>query len=152
MDNLLKSWQESLNAAAEVPITKFRQVRKYRLNKPRTIPITFLYNYDKSYLLNAKKHLPDSVFVENEFPKEVQQSCTILRPVLKLVNKTDSYKGKWKMEGHHLVIKGTKYDISNIHELLSEISGMVATQKQMMTQYAILGNSAHLATSMWEIL
>ena len=33
------------------------------------------------------------------------------------------------MEGHHLIIKGTKYDTSNIHELLSEISGMAATQK-----------------------
>ena len=33
------------------------------------------------------------------------------------------------MEGHHLVIKGTKYDISSIHELLSEISSMAATQK-----------------------
>ena len=33
------------------------------------------------------------------------------------------------MEGHHFVIKGTKYDISNIHELLSEISSMAATQK-----------------------
>ena len=33
------------------------------------------------------------------------------------------------MEGHHLVIKGTKYNISNIHELPSEISGMAATQK-----------------------
>ena len=33
------------------------------------------------------------------------------------------------MEGHHLVIKGTKYDTSNIHELPSEISGMAATEK-----------------------
>ena len=33
------------------------------------------------------------------------------------------------MECHHLIIKGTKYDISNIHELLSEISGIAATQK-----------------------
>ena len=69
------------------------------------------------------------VFVENEFPKEVQWSCTMLRPVLKLAHKTDSYKGKCKMEGHHLVIKGTKYDISNICELPSEISGMAVTQK-----------------------
>ena len=78
---------------------------------------------------NAKKQVPKGAFVENEFPKEVQHSCTILRPVLKLANKTDSYKGKCKMEGHHLVIKRTKYDISNIHELPSEISGMAATPK-----------------------
>ena len=45
------------------------------------------------------------------------------------------------MEVHHLVIKGTKYDISNIHELLSEISWCGShTKKQVMTQYAILGN------------
>ena len=80
-------------------------------------------------MLNTKKNLPKGVFVENEFSKEVQWSHTILRPVLKLANKTDSYKGVCKMEGHHLVIKGTKYDISNIHELPSEISGMAATQK-----------------------
>ena len=41
------------------------------------------------------------IFVDNEFPKEVQWSHTILRPVLKLTNKTDSYEGKCKMEGHH---------------------------------------------------
>ena len=45
-----KGQQESLNAAAAVLITKFRQVGKYRLNRPRPILITFLYNYDKSYL------------------------------------------------------------------------------------------------------
>ena len=33
------------------------------------------------------------------------------------------------MEGHHSVIKGTRYDISNNHELPSEISGMAATEK-----------------------
>ena len=82
----------------------------------------------KATCLNAKKHLPKGVYVENEFPKEVQQSHTILRPVLKLANKTESYKGKCKIEGHHFVIKGTKYDISNIHKLLSQISGMAATQ------------------------
>ena len=66
---------------------------------------------------NALAHqgMTKVVFVENEFPKEVQKSHTILRPVLKLTNKTDSHKGKCKMEGCHLVIKGTKYDISNIH-------------------------------------
>ena len=102
-----KSQQESLNAAEAVPISNLRQVGKYRLNKPRPISITFLYNYDKSYFLNAKKHLPNGVFVENQFPKEVQQNHTILRPVLRLANNTDSYKGKCKMEGHHLIIKGT---------------------------------------------
>ena len=89
-----------------------------------------IYNYDKSYLLNAKKHLPKGIFVENEFPKEVQWSCTILRPVIKLANKTDLYKGKCKMEGHHLERKGTKYDISTIHELPRENSDMVATQNR----------------------
>ena len=107
----------------------FIQVGKHMLNKPRPIVNTFLYNYDKSYLLSAKKHLPKGVFVGDEFHKEVQQSCTILRPVLKLANKTDSYKGKCNMEVHHLVIKGTKHDISNIHGLPSEISCMAATQK-----------------------
>ena len=103
----------------------------------------------KATCFNAKKHLPKGVFVENEFPKEVQASLTILRPVLKLANKTNSYQGKCKMEGHHLVIKGTKHDTSNIHEIPSEISGIAATQKkQMMTWCAILGNSAHLAASM----
>ena len=105
--------------------------------------ITFVQNYDKSYLFSAKKHLPKGVFVENDFPNEVQQSHTIFRLVLKLANKTDSYEGKCKMEGHHFVIKGTKYDISNIHELPSEISGMAATQKWTMTWYAVLGSSAH---------
>ena len=56
------------------------------------------------------------------------------------------------MEGHHLLIKGTKYYISNFHELPNEISGMAATQKQMMTWYAIFGNPAHLAISMQAIL
>ena len=88
MDNLLKSQQESLNAAA-VPISKFRQVGKYSLNKPTPILITFLYNYDKCYLLNAEKNLQKAAFVENEFPKEVQWSHTILWLVLKFANKTD---------------------------------------------------------------
>ena len=79
--------------------------------------------------------------------KEGQQSCTILRPVLNLAIKTDCYKGKCKMEGHHLVFKETKYDISNIHELQSKIHGMAAMLKKT-TQYVILGNSAHLAISM----
>ena len=67
--------------------------------------------------------------MEDEFMHKVQWKRNVLRPVLKLANQKDAYKGKCKLDADTLVIKGIKYTVNNISELPEEISVMKATQK-----------------------
>ena len=84
---------------------------------------------DKNYLMEQKKFLPKGIYVEDEFTPTVQWKRNVLTLVLRLANQKDAYKSKCKLDADTLVIKGIKYTVNNISELLQELSAMKATQK-----------------------
>ena len=73
-------------------------------------------------LLEQKKSLKPGIYVDWEYSAEDEAVRRKLRPILCAARQHENYKGKCKMEGTTLIIKGKKYGLHNLHELPDELS------------------------------
>ena len=52
----------------------------------------------KQCFLQRWKELPQGIYIDEAYPKTIQQRRAILHPVLKLSQQIPEYKGKFKLE------------------------------------------------------
>ena len=121
------SMEDKLEEANRVPIKDVTRLGKYSAMRNRSILVEFYYKSDTEFLLSNRKHLPEIVYVDKQYCEDTEKIRRKLRPILSAARKHETYKGKCKMEGSILVIKGRNYTPSNLHELPTEISGFHVT-------------------------
>ena len=74
--------------------------------------------------------------MDKQYSDETEKERCKLRLILNCAKKHDDYKGKCRMDGGNLVIKGRNYNTQNLHLFPVEINGYNATSK---TDDATLG-------------
>ena len=104
--------------------------------RTRPVLVEFFHKSDAAYLLSNRRELPRGVFADQQYSDETERERRMLRPILRAARRHDNYKGKCRMSGAKLVIKGRNYDRSNLHCLPFEINGYSATSK---TQENLIG-------------
>ena len=72
-------WETSIN----IPLTNCKQLGLYSRNMKRVVQITFLFMKHKQCFLQRWKDLPQGIYIDEAYPKIIQQRPAILRPVLK---------------------------------------------------------------------
>ena len=121
--------EDKMNQARNIPIKDVTRLGKYTALRNRPVLVEFCYKSDAEFLLMNRKELPQGVFVDKQYSEDTERERRKLRPILRAARNHENYKGKCKMEGAKLVIKGRNYDSSNLHTLPSEINGYSATSK-----------------------
>ena len=121
--------EQKMDQARKIPIKEIHRVGKYSAMRTRPVIVEFVYKTDATYLLNNKTHLPRGVFVDRQYTEETEKERRKLHPILRAACKSDNYKGKCRMDGSTLVIKGRNYTSNNLHLLPLEINGYSATSK-----------------------
>ena len=81
------------------------------------------------YFWENKGYLPDGIRVCQQFTDDTEQHRRILRPVFNAAKAHPDYRGKCKMEGSDLIIKGKKFGLHNLSELPDELSGHKVTSR-----------------------
>ena len=74
--------EDDLNMAQKVDITSCNRVGKFRHNYSRPISITFAKRDNKELFLLNKKHLPEGIFTNEEYPLHIKRNRDRLRPIL----------------------------------------------------------------------
>ena len=101
--------EEKLQIASKIPISTSR-IGRYNSMRNRPIRVTFACKSDADLLLERRKKLQDGVFVDREYSEDDEKDRKLLRPILKAAHKINHYRGKCKLDGVKLVIKGKSYD------------------------------------------
>ena len=70
---------------------------------------------DGDYVFNSKKYLSKGIFVDKEYSSTTEAERKRPNPVLRAVRRLEEYRGKCKMEGMELIIKGKKIIIICTH-------------------------------------
>ena len=124
-----ESHEQKMEQARNIPIKEIYRTGKYTAMRSRPVIVEFCYRSDVSFLLVNKKHLPQGVFVDRQYTEETEKERRCLRPILRAARKNENYKGKCRMDGSTLVIKGRNYNLKNLHQLPLDINGYSATSK-----------------------
>ena len=121
--------EEKMNIARKISIKSINRVGRYSAMWSHPICISFACKSDADILLECKKSLKKGVYIDKEYSYEDEGIRKKLRPILKAAHGIDMYRGKCKMEGTTLVIKGKKYTLSNLHDLPVKLSGFHVSSK-----------------------
>ena len=129
----------ALEEARSMDIAYCTRVGKYRPNHNRPISVTFTRRDDKERVMLIKNKLPMGIYINNEYPLHVKKIRDTVRPILRLAKNNPRYKEKSKLEGDHLVINGTRYGISDLNKLPSDLASYKAVQKEDNSHIAFHG-------------
>ena len=112
---------ERLETAKEISISTVKQVGRKSATRKRPTVISFVYKADAISLLEKKKKLPTGIYVDKEYPEEVEERRRYLRPILRAARQNPKYKGLCRMEEDVLVINSMRYTKDNLHKLPKNI-------------------------------
>ena len=124
-----------LSNAKALLIEKTERIGRYNPTKGRPVAIKFAYKKDADWLIASRKKLTKGIYVERQYCEETEYERRRLRPILTAARKLEEYRGKCRMEGTDLIIKGKCYNCSNLQELPENISGASVSSRQDATHY-----------------
>ena len=124
-----ETFEAKMDQAKRITIKHVSRLGRYTTMRNRPVLVEFYYKSDAMYLLGNRSHLPKGVFIDKQYCEETEKERHKLRPILRAARQSQNYKGKCKMDGATLIIKGRNYTSANLHTLPLEINGYSATSK-----------------------
>ncbi len=119
--NVLKS-KLSLGNVDQIEIVRCHRLgpKREHARRPRTIIVKFQRYSDRMRVWEQRKKLKGSeIFIEEDFPREIQERRRILAPIMK---KARALGKNAFLNVDALIIDGVRYGISDIPKLSSELS------------------------------
>ena len=111
-----------MTAIKKMGIRRCRRLSKYEDSKTRPMSVEFSLKQDVEYLFENKNSLREGIYLDKEYPIEIEYQQKVLRPILKAARKIPSMKKKCKLEGATLHIKGCPYNPRTLHKLPKELN------------------------------
>ena len=131
--------EEKLTKAKAIQIVNTERIGHYNPMKGRPIAIKFAFKSDADWILSCKKNLKMGIFINKRYSEETEYEQRCLRPILSAARKLDEYRGKCKLEGTDIIIKGKKYNWNNLHELPQNLNTHTVSSRQDASHYGFFG-------------
>ena len=133
------TYEEKLETANSLQIEATEPVGKFNPIKGQPIAVKFASKNDAEMVLENKKKLSEGIFVDRLYSTETEKECKRLRPILSAAHRLEEYRGKCKMEGTDLIIRGKWYSFENLSELPQNLSPEVVSCRQDVSHYGFFG-------------
>ena len=120
---------ERLAIAHTLTIRRCRRLGKTTPSRSQPVSVEFDRRADADAIYEYRYHLTGGIYVEREFNFETENSCRILRPILKAARMKPEFRYKSRMESDKLVIDGKRYGVNNLSQLPQKLSPFEVTTK-----------------------
>ena len=121
--------EERYTTAKTLTIRKCRRLGKFKCDRIRPVSIEFVHKEDRTYVLENRSYLSEGIFVDKEYPVEIERVRRSLLPILRTAKRMERYKDQSRMNYDKVVIQGKDYTLNNLHELPEDINCFKATSK-----------------------
>ena len=121
---------EKTECVTKLDIMSTERLGHYNPARPRPISVRFVHKKDVDLILANKKKLGEGIFVDRQYSDETESERKRLRPILTAARKIKEYRGRCKIEGTDLVIRGKRYSWNNLHDLPQNISTHAVSSRQ----------------------
>ena len=135
-----RTFDERMETARTMYITRSRRIGKFRQMSSRPISVEMLYKSDADYLLNNRKYFSEGIYIDKEYSKETEAARKILHPYFKAARKMPKYQRKCRLDGNTLVLRGISYNIDTLHKLPEELQGHNISSSTNETCYGFFGS------------
>ena len=111
------------------------------MGKDRARPISaeFIRKEHVEYILSNKTNLNKGVFMEKEYPADIERKRKILRPIFTAAKHSKKYRKRCRMENDILVIKGKRYNVDELDRLPKSLKPANVTSKTNKSVFGYFG-------------
>ena len=113
---------QKLENAKSLQIESTDRVGKFNPAKGRPIAVKFASKNDVEMILKNKNSFSEGIFMDRLYSTEREKEHRRLRPILSAARRLEEYRGRCKMEGTDLIIRGKHYSFENLSELPQNLS------------------------------
>jgi ribA/ribD-fused uncharacterized protein len=130
-DKLMELFSTDMSAdMTNVLIVKCHRLRKLASNHDgnRNVIVTLSTHLGKMAIMTSARNLkdrPDRIYINDQFPREINSERATLRPIMQLGKKLGK---KCALVQEKLLVAGRAYSVDNLNDIPFDISG-VATKK-----------------------
>ena len=128
-----------LKLAKRLEIRSCKRLGKYNKDRSRPLSVELLRKEDMEYILTNKTKLRKGVYVDKEYPIEIERKRKILRPILTAAKKQEKFRKRCKMDKDELVIKGKHYSVDTIDTLPRSLKPAKVSSRTNDTIYGYFG-------------
>lgn len=117
----------------QVPIVKLQRTGPFQRDQNRPVLCQFLRYSDVRLVLDNRGQLPNNVYVQEDYPPEIEERRRILRPIFKRAKSMPQYRGKCRLTVDKLVVKGQTFTVkpvNNLDRLPPELSPRNSAERQ----------------------
>ena len=130
---------KQLREAKKLEIRNCKRLGRYIKNRSRPISAEFVRKEDVEYILANKTNIKKGVFMEKEYPVEIEKKRKILRPIFTAAKHSKKYRKRCRMDNDILVIKGKRYNINELDKLPKSLKPANVTSKSNKLVYGYFG-------------
>ena len=122
--------EEKANAAKQLTFQRGRRLGRYSKNRSRPISVELTHKQDAEFILENRFDLPRGIYVDREYPIDVEQKRKTLLPVLRATKRLSNFKKQSRLEDDKLVLKGRTYNVNTLNQLPEELNVFKVTSKE----------------------
>ena len=122
--------EEKLDNANQIVIINCHRLGRFSRNRSRPVSVELLYKQDVDFILDNKFDLPKGIYVDKEYPIDIEHKRKTLLPVLCAAKRLNSYKRQSRLDEDKLVLKGRVYNVNTLNQLPDELNVFTVTSKE----------------------
>ena len=122
--------EEKANAAKHLTFQRGRRLGRYSKNRPRPISVELTHRQDAEFILENRFDLPRGIYVDREYPIDVERKRKTLLPVLRVAKRLSNFRKQSRLEDDKLVLKGKTYNVNTLNQLPEELNVFKVTSKE----------------------
>ena len=108
---------DRLECVKWITIRTCRRLGRFNRNRIRPLSIEIVHRDDVDFILDNKMELERGIYIDREYPLEIERKRKTLLPVLRAAKKLNDYKKQCRMDDDRIVIKGKAYTVNTLNKL-----------------------------------
>ena len=122
--------EEKANAVKHLTFQRGRRLGRYSKNRPHPISVELTHKQDAEFILENRFDLPRGIYVDREYPIDIERKRKTLLPVLQVAKRLSNFKKQSRLEDDKLVLKGRTYNVNTLNQLPEELNVFKVTSKE----------------------
>ena len=128
-----------LSNAKQITIKNIRHLGRPNRQRIRPVSVELCHKQDVDYILENRFDLEKGIYVDKEYPIEVERKRKILLPILRAAKRSSEFKKQSKLEEDKIVLKGRRYDINTLNQLPDELNVSKVTTRENVSTIGYFG-------------
>ena len=114
----------------QITIKNCRQLGRPTKQRIRPVSIELYHKQDVDFILEKRFDLDRGIYIDREYPMDVERKRKTLLPILRAAKRSSEYKKQSKLEDDKIVLKGRRYDVNTLNQLPEELNVFKVTTRE----------------------